>query len=79
MNVKASLLLCLLSLFSVEADFPNTLRRHVQEQQEKLTIRNGTDAPVGRYPFFVGLHVRAFGLICGGTLVHPNVVLTVSC
>ena len=41
-------------------------------------IRNGNDAPLGKYPFFVGIHVRAYGLICGGTLVHPSgVVLTV--
>ena len=41
-------------------------------------IRNGNDAPLGKYPFFVGIHIRAYGLICGGTLVHPSgVVLTV--
>lgn len=43
-----------------------------------LFIQNGTDALPGKYPFFVGLHVRGYGLICGGTLIHPNVVLTVS-
>lgn len=41
-----------------------------------LFIQNGTDAPPGKYPFFVGLHVRGYGLICGGTLIHRNVVLT---
>jgi hypothetical protein len=43
---------------------------------EDLTIQNGTDAPPGKYPFFVGLNVRGYGLICGGTLIHRNVVLT---
>jgi hypothetical protein len=41
-----------------------------------LFIQNGTDAPPGKYPFFVGLYVRGYGLICGGTLIHRNVVLT---
>lgn len=41
-------------------------------------ITGGTDAPPEKYKFFAGLHVRGFGLICGGTLIHPSVVLTVS-
>mmetsp|Transcript_26576 Transcript_26576/g.40213 ORF Transcript_26576/g.40213 Transcript_26576/m.40213 type:complete len:266 (+) Transcript_26576:212-1009(+) len=39
-------------------------------------ITGGTDAPPEKYKFFAGLHVRGFGLICGGTLIHPSVVLT---
>jgi cytochrome c-type biogenesis protein CcmE len=41
-------------------------------------IRHGTDAPAGKYPYFVGIHIRSYGLICGGTLIHPSgTVLTV--
>ena len=39
-------------------------------------IRNGSFAQPGKYPSFVQVHVHGFGLICGGTLVAKDVVLT---
>lgn len=41
--------------------------------QTKAHIVGGIDAPVGRYPSYV--HV-AGGLLCGGTLIRPDVILT---
>ncbi|MGW0659378.1 S1 family peptidase [Streptodolium elevatio] len=39
-------------------------------------VRNGTDTPVGRTPYVVALVTADGELLCGGTLVAPNKVLT---
>ena len=75
-NLLAVLLILLLMKIGVR-----TMVSWTRERSNKHVIefiRNGTDASPHKYPFFVGLHVRTYGLICGGTLVHPLVVLTVS-
>ena len=45
-------------------------------QGPQTRIIGGTDAPRGRYPYFVSLLTAFRGRTCGGTLVAPDVVLT---
>jgi secreted trypsin-like serine protease len=75
-NLLAVLLILLLIKIGVR-----TMVSWTRERSNKHLIdfiRNGTDASPNQYPFFVGLHVRTYGLVCGGTLVRPLVILTVS-
>lgn len=64
---------------------PNQRRRREKERalrplgvKPKPRVVGGVDAEAGRYPYNVAL-VDGFGyLICGGTLIAPDVVMTVS-
>lgn len=43
---------------------------------EKEAIVNGTDETIQKYPWFVSFPVTLIPPICGGSLIHPRVVLT---
>lgn len=49
--------------------------RRLQEDWVQAAIVNGQDARRGRYPYIVSLRNGRFHF-CGGTLIHPRVVLT---
>jgi hypothetical protein len=44
--------------------------------QNKEGIINGVSAQIQRYPWLVSLPVSLYPAICGGSLVHPRVVIT---
>jgi Trypsin len=46
----------------------------IKDESEFLVFR-GVDATIGQYPYYVDLFGDDFGL-CGGTLIHPKLVLT---
>jgi Trypsin len=52
------------------------LRRQLEPFQPTPKIIGGTEVTKGRYPYMVVLLDRSFQLICGGSLIAPNVVLT---
>ena len=49
------------------------------EEELVKTILGGTDAPEGKYPFYVKLNRKVNGTLlhlCGGALISPEYVLT---
>jgi hypothetical protein len=59
----------------------NNLRQGQQPRRSLAVtprIVGGEKAPKGRYPYMVALVDRGMKLVCGGSLIAPNVVLTAS-
>lgn len=52
----------------------NHLRSLSEEVQTRIV--NGTNSEKGRYPYYVSLMRKSGAMICGGTLIAPDVVLT---
>jgi secreted trypsin-like serine protease len=63
------------SMSSKEGNEKN-MKASPMEILNKGRIVGGSDAQLGSYPFFVLLEGAMTGLLCGGSLVAPDVVLT---
>jgi Trypsin len=61
---------------TLESDDGRYLRNNRIQQDDRSLIVGGTDAQLGRFPWFVALVNHSNETVCGGTLIAPDVVLT---